>query len=92
MFSLADASGHRTALVALRNCLYLLPLGYLAYDCKFIHINVKILRSIFTLYFLASLHPLFLCSFFPEICISIMLSSQFIEHLSIYVVLSDNTF
>uniref|UniRef100_A0A5B6YKZ9 Heme O synthase n=1 Tax=Davidia involucrata TaxID=16924 RepID=A0A5B6YKZ9_DAVIN len=32
MFSLADASGHRTALVALRNCLYLLPLGYLAYD------------------------------------------------------------
>ncbi|XP_011085084.1 protoheme IX farnesyltransferase, mitochondrial [Sesamum indicum] len=32
MFSLADASGQRTALVALRNCLYLLPLGYLAYD------------------------------------------------------------
>ncbi|XP_027106744.1 protoheme IX farnesyltransferase, mitochondrial [Coffea arabica] len=32
MFSLADASGHRTAMVALRNCLYLLPLGYLAYD------------------------------------------------------------
>lgn len=32
MFSLADPSGHRTALVALRNCLYLLPLGYLAYD------------------------------------------------------------
>ncbi|WOH14623.1 hypothetical protein DCAR_0934143 [Daucus carota subsp. sativus] len=32
MFSLADASGHRTALVALRNCLYLLPLGYVAYD------------------------------------------------------------
>ncbi|KAI3444868.1 hypothetical protein Pfo_001533 [Paulownia fortunei] len=32
MFSLADATGHRTALVALRNCLYLLPLGYLAYD------------------------------------------------------------
>ncbi|KAL6565972.1 hypothetical protein OROHE_005027 [Orobanche hederae] len=25
-------SDHRTALVALRNCLYLLPLGYLAYD------------------------------------------------------------
>ncbi|GAB4862034.1 Protoheme IX farnesyltransferase, mitochondrial [Ancistrocladus abbreviatus] len=33
MFSLADASGKRTASVALRNCLYLLPLGYLAYDC-----------------------------------------------------------
>ncbi|KAI8026041.1 hypothetical protein LOK49_LG02G00963 [Camellia lanceoleosa] len=32
MFSLADASGQRTALVALRNCLYLIPLGYLAYD------------------------------------------------------------
>ncbi|KAK4488583.1 hypothetical protein RD792_004349 [Penstemon davidsonii] len=32
MFSLADASGRRTSLVALRNCLYLLPLGYLAYD------------------------------------------------------------
>ncbi|KAJ4959382.1 hypothetical protein NE237_026493 [Protea cynaroides] len=33
MLSLGDASGHRTALVALRNCLYLLPLGFLAYDC-----------------------------------------------------------
>nr|GMD65184.1 protoheme IX farnesyltransferase, mitochondrial [Ipomoea batatas] len=32
MFSLADASGRRTASVSLRNCLYLLPLGYLAYD------------------------------------------------------------
>ncbi|KAL3348670.1 hypothetical protein AABB24_022037 [Solanum stoloniferum] len=32
MYSLADASGQRTASVALRNCLYLLPLGYLAYD------------------------------------------------------------
>lgn len=32
MFSFADASGRRTALVALRNCLYLIPLGYLAYD------------------------------------------------------------
>ncbi|KAL7120841.1 hypothetical protein ACP275_02G146900 [Erythranthe tilingii] len=32
MFSLADPTGRRTALVALRNCLYLLPLGYLAYD------------------------------------------------------------
>ncbi|KAK1371349.1 hypothetical protein POM88_037441 [Heracleum sosnowskyi] len=27
MFSLADLSGHRTALVAVRNCLYLLLLG-----------------------------------------------------------------
>ncbi|KAK6916209.1 UbiA prenyltransferase family [Dillenia turbinata] len=33
MFSLYDASGRRTALVALRNCLYLVPLGFLAYDC-----------------------------------------------------------
>ncbi|KAL6964898.1 Protoheme IX farnesyltransferase, mitochondrial [Sarracenia purpurea var. burkii] len=32
MFSLADVSGERTALVALRNCIYLIPLGYLAYD------------------------------------------------------------
>ncbi|PWA43381.1 Protohem IX farnesyltransferase [Artemisia annua] len=32
MFSLADPSGRRTALVALRNCIYLIPLGYLAYD------------------------------------------------------------
>ncbi|XP_047946472.1 protoheme IX farnesyltransferase, mitochondrial-like [Salvia hispanica] len=32
MFSLADPSGYRTAWVALRNCLYMLPLGYLAYD------------------------------------------------------------
>ncbi|XP_022924816.1 protoheme IX farnesyltransferase, mitochondrial-like [Cucurbita moschata] len=32
MFSLADASGQRTAAVALRNCLYLVPLGFFAYD------------------------------------------------------------
>ncbi|KAK9065467.1 hypothetical protein SSX86_014866 [Deinandra increscens subsp. villosa] len=32
MISLADPSGRRTALVALRNCIYLIPLGYLAYD------------------------------------------------------------
>ncbi|KAG5251982.1 protoheme IX farnesyltransferase [Salix suchowensis] len=32
MFSLADASGRRTAAVALRNCLYLVPLGFVAYD------------------------------------------------------------
>ncbi|KAI4370313.1 hypothetical protein MLD38_018676 [Melastoma candidum] len=32
MLSLRDASGQRTSLVALRNCLYLVPLGYLAYD------------------------------------------------------------
>lgn len=34
MFSLTDASGRRTALVALRNCLYLIPVGYLAYECE----------------------------------------------------------
>lgn len=34
MFSLADASGRRTALVALRNSIYLIPLGFLAYDCE----------------------------------------------------------
>ncbi|PON88633.1 Protohem IX farnesyltransferase [Trema orientale] len=32
MLSLADASGQKTASVALRNCLYLIPLGFLAYD------------------------------------------------------------
>lgn len=32
MLSLYDTSGQRIALVALRNCLYLVPLGYLAYQ------------------------------------------------------------
>ncbi|KAK8577721.1 hypothetical protein V6N13_027987 [Hibiscus sabdariffa] len=32
MFSLADASGRRTSAVAFRNCLYLVPLGFIAYD------------------------------------------------------------
>ncbi|KAF7837879.1 protoheme IX farnesyltransferase, mitochondrial [Senna tora] len=32
MYSLADPSGQRTALVALRNSIYLIPLGFLAYD------------------------------------------------------------
>ncbi|KAK3224699.1 hypothetical protein Dsin_004561 [Dipteronia sinensis] len=32
MLSLADDSGQRTASVALRNCLYLIPLGFLACD------------------------------------------------------------
>ncbi|CAN0900438.1 Protoheme IX farnesyltransferase, mitochondrial [Linum grandiflorum] len=32
MLSLADTSGRKTALVALRNCIYLVPLGFLAYD------------------------------------------------------------
>ncbi|XP_076928663.1 protoheme IX farnesyltransferase, mitochondrial-like [Bidens hawaiensis] len=32
MLSFADPSGRRIALVALRNCIYLIPLGYLAYD------------------------------------------------------------
>ncbi|KAE8670264.1 Protoheme IX farnesyltransferase [Hibiscus syriacus] len=32
MFSLTDASGRRTAAVAFRNCLYLVPLGFIAYD------------------------------------------------------------
>lgn len=33
MLSMQDTSGHRTALVALRNCGYLLPLGFLAHHC-----------------------------------------------------------
>ena len=32
MLSMEDVSGRRTALVALRNCGYLAPLGYLAYQ------------------------------------------------------------
>ncbi|XP_022761979.1 protoheme IX farnesyltransferase, mitochondrial-like [Durio zibethinus] len=32
MFSLTDPSGQRTAAVAFRNCLYLIPLGFIAYD------------------------------------------------------------
>ncbi|KAK8599737.1 hypothetical protein V6N13_060439 [Hibiscus sabdariffa] len=32
MFSLTDASGRRTAAVAFRNCLYLVPLGFVTYD------------------------------------------------------------
>lgn len=45
MFSLADPSGYRTAWVALRNCLYLLPLGYLAYDCKLLLTGLLIIQS-----------------------------------------------
>ncbi|XP_004497356.1 protoheme IX farnesyltransferase, mitochondrial [Cicer arietinum] len=32
MYSLADPSGRKTALVAMRNSIYLIPLGFLAYD------------------------------------------------------------
>ncbi|XP_058764504.1 protoheme IX farnesyltransferase, mitochondrial-like [Vicia villosa] len=32
MYSLADMSGRKTAVVALRNSIYLIPLGFLAYD------------------------------------------------------------
>ncbi|KAL5221882.1 hypothetical protein ABZP36_026595 [Zizania latifolia] len=32
MFSFADPTGKRTAWVSLRNCLYMLPLGYFAYN------------------------------------------------------------
>ena len=34
MLSFADVSGRRTAVVALRNSLYLIPLGFIAYDCE----------------------------------------------------------
>ncbi|PNX55872.1 protoheme IX farnesyltransferase mitochondrial-like, partial [Trifolium pratense] len=34
MYSLADPSGRKTALVAMRNSIYLIPLGILAYDCE----------------------------------------------------------
>jgi hypothetical protein len=34
MYSLADPSGRKTALVAMRNSIYLIPLGFLAYDCE----------------------------------------------------------
>lgn len=32
MYSLADPSGRKTAMVAMRNSIYLIPLGFLAYD------------------------------------------------------------
>jgi hypothetical protein len=32
MLSLSDATGHRTALTAFHNCIYLLPLGFLAHQ------------------------------------------------------------
>lgn len=51
MFSLADASGQRTASVALRNCLYLIPLGFLAYDCE-LKDSQKIIVSNFFILFL----------------------------------------
>ena len=35
MLSFADPTGKRTAWVSLRNCLYLLPLGLFAYNCKY---------------------------------------------------------
>ncbi|KAE8698081.1 60 kDa chaperonin 1 [Hibiscus syriacus] len=41
MFSLADASGRRTAAVAFRNCLYLVPLPFVAYDSKDIKFGVE---------------------------------------------------
>lgn len=34
MLSMQDESGKRTALAALRNCAYLAPLGFLAYECN----------------------------------------------------------
>jgi protoheme IX farnesyltransferase len=34
MISLGDLSGRRTALASLRNCIYLLPMGFLAQDCN----------------------------------------------------------
>ncbi|KQK08191.1 hypothetical protein BRADI_2g40170v3 [Brachypodium distachyon] len=34
MLSFADPTGKRTAWVSLRNCLYMLPLGLFAYNCK----------------------------------------------------------
>lgn len=36
MISLGDLSGRRTALAALRNCIYLIPLGFLAQDCNIV--------------------------------------------------------
>ncbi|XXG41646.1 hypothetical protein AAC387_Pa01g2072 [Persea americana] len=53
MFSLADASGQRTALVALRNCLYLLPLGFLAYNWGITSEWFCIESSLFTLFMTA---------------------------------------
>ncbi|KAG0497195.1 hypothetical protein HPP92_001886 [Vanilla planifolia] len=54
MFSLADASGWRTAWVSLRNCLYLLPLGFLAYDWGITTKWFAIESSIITLFISAA--------------------------------------
>ena len=51
MFSLADASGQRTASVALRNCIYLIPLGFLAYDCESQDFRTEILFAIYFSFF-----------------------------------------
>jgi len=40
MLSLLDGTGVKTSLVALRNCIYLLPVGFVAYDCKEYHISM----------------------------------------------------
>ncbi|KAM7256433.1 hypothetical protein ACFE04_012174 [Oxalis oulophora] len=54
MISLFDASGLRTAGAALRNCLYLLPLGYLAYDCGLTSGWFCLESTLFTLAFTAT--------------------------------------
>jgi protoheme IX farnesyltransferase len=36
MLSIGDFSGRRTALAAVRNCIYLIPLGFLAQDCNMV--------------------------------------------------------
>ena len=69
MFSLADASGRRTALVALRNSLYLIPLGYLAYDCKLLSPIFLLLLFSFLIWFFAAISSdLFVSSLFGLQC------------------------
>ena len=41
MYSLADPSGRKTALVAMRNSIYLIPLGFLAYDCEYMFSSTR---------------------------------------------------
>lgn len=43
MLTFADPYGRRTAVVALRNSLYLIPLGFIAYDCELQFPNYEVI-------------------------------------------------
>ena len=47
MLSMEDISGRRTALAALRNCGYLVPLGYLAHQSMVINLELYSIFFVF---------------------------------------------